>query len=79
MSGYEYMYCTFVPLAVDRELNRQLVFRTIKALNGVTCGTTGAAGEPEEIWCWGDTRLPTRRAAFPAGWPVATPPTALSG
>lgn len=68
---YQLMYCSFAPLAVDRELGRQLVFRTIKAVRNVTCGTTGEPGAPGEIWCWGDTRIPTKRDSFPAGWPAA--------
>jgi hypothetical protein len=62
---YAPQFCSFEPLAVDRMITETLIFRTIKVIDHRTCGTTGAAGEPEEIWCWGDTVVPTRRAAFP--------------
>jgi len=69
-SAYQHVDCSFVPLAVDRTLDHQLIFRTIKAVSSVTCGTTGAPGAPEEIWCWGDTAAPTQRTSYPAWWPT---------
>ena len=71
--GYAQDSCSFVPLAVDRMLDRPLIFRTIRATGLITCGTTGAPGAPEELWCWGDTAIPTLRTSYPAGWPT-TPP-----
>jgi len=69
-SGYQHVDCSFVPLAVDRTLDHQLIFRTIKAVGSVTCGTTGAPGAPEEIWCWGDAAAPTQRSSYPTWWPA---------
>lgn len=68
--AHNHVDCSFVPLAVDRTLDHQLIFRTIKAVVSVTCGTTGAPGAPEEIWCWGDTAAPTQRTSYPAWWPT---------
>lgn len=70
-SAYQHVDCSFVPLAVDRTLDHQLIFRTIRAVGGVTCGTTGAPGAPEELWCWGDTAAPTQRTSYPSWWPAS--------